>query len=138
MSAGTAGCTALIYALEAVLAEPLTAALVRSGATVYRLSESSGPEQCAALAERVAADVIFCGDGTLGYRSVLDAVASHSRVPAVVVVGRLGDTERWLDALEAGAFDYCAPPLDGDQLLWVLESVRIRRPERAGGTLRTA
>lgn len=138
MSAETVACTALIYGLEAVLAEPLTAALVRSGAIVYRLSDGSGPEQCATLAERVAADVIFCGDGTPGYRSVLDAVASHSRVPAVVVVGRLGDTERWLDALEAGAFDYCAPPLDADQLLWVLESVRIRRPETAGGTLRTA
>jgi DNA-binding response OmpR family regulator len=124
--------------MESVLAEPLTAALVRSGATVYRLSEGSGPEQCATLAERVAADVIFCGDDTPGYRPVLDAVAGGGRSPAVVVVGRLGDTERWLDALEAGAFDYCAPPLEADQLLWMLESVRIRRPQTAGGALRTA
>jgi DNA-binding NarL/FixJ family response regulator len=119
-------CTAVVYGLEALLAEPLTAALVRLGATVYHLSDDSAPEQCANLAERVAADVIFCGDGSPGYRSVLEAVASGGRPPAVVVVGRLGDTERWLDALEAGAFDYCAPPLEADQVLWMLESVRLR------------
>jgi DNA-binding NtrC family response regulator len=138
MSRSAVGFTAVVYGLESVLAEPLTAALVRSGTTVYQLSEDSGPEQCATLAEHVAADVIFCGDETRGYRPVLDAVASRRRPPAVVVVGRLGDAERWLDALEAGAFDYCAPPLEADQLLWVLESVRIRRPETADGALRTA
>ena len=41
----------------------------------------------------------------------------------VVAVTRLPDAMRWLDALEAGARDYCGAPFERTQLRWILETV---------------
>lgn len=40
----------------------------------------------------------------------------------VVVVSRLPDVDGWLDALEAGAADYCTPPFEPTQMRWILDS----------------
>jgi DNA-binding NtrC family response regulator len=34
------------------------------------------------------------------------------------------ETSEWLDALEAGAFDYCAAPFDSQQFVRLLNTVR--------------
>jgi DNA-binding response OmpR family regulator len=47
-----------------------------------------------------------------------------------VVITRTPDTREWLDALEAGATDYCSVPIDTRQLHWMLESV-LPRPRFA-------
>jgi DNA-binding NtrC family response regulator len=39
-----------------------------------------------------------------------------------VVVTRIAETEEWLNALEAGATDYCSAPIDTRQLHWLMES----------------
>jgi hypothetical protein len=41
---------------------------------------------------------------------------------AVVVVSRLPEVRAWLDALEAGAADYCAAPFESIQLNWILQN----------------
>jgi DNA-binding NtrC family response regulator len=39
-----------------------------------------------------------------------------------VVVSRVPNTKEWLDALEAGATDYCAGPFGIRQIRWLMES----------------
>jgi DNA-binding response OmpR family regulator len=65
-----------------------------------------------------AADVIFC-------RAEVDQVRrlkNASPGSAVIVASRIPEISDWLDALEAGATDYCAAPFERAQLCWVLES----------------
>jgi DNA-binding response OmpR family regulator len=43
-----------------------------------------------------------------------------------VVVTRVPETKEWLDALEAGATDYCSVPIEARQLHWLMESALPR------------
>lgn len=64
------------------------------------------------------ARIVFCSPD----RDVLArAFRSFSKLP-VVVVSRLPEVEGWLDALEAGAADYCAAPFEASQLRWLLDT----------------
>lgn len=49
----------------------------------------------------------------------------------IVVVSRAGDVALWLDALEAGAADYCAPPFEPTQIRWILDALLQRRSRSA-------
>ncbi|MCS6952644.1 MAG: hypothetical protein RMK57_13865 [Bryobacterales bacterium] len=127
MNATEISSTAVLYHLEDGVEESLTAALVRLGVTVYRMGARHSPAQCVALAQQIDAEVIFCGDDRMQYRTLVEAAATHGSPAAVVVISRLPDTNDWLDALEAGVFDYCAAPFEAAQLRWLLESARLRR-----------
>ena len=52
---------------------------------------------------------------------------SHPKLP-VIAVTRVPQTAHWLDALDAGANDYCGAPFERVQIRWILDSVI--RPER--------
>jgi DNA-binding NtrC family response regulator len=41
----------------------------------------------------------------------------------LVVVTRLPENSRWLDALEAGAKDYCGAPFEHAQMQWIMDTV---------------
>src|SRR5436309_5900550 len=72
-------------------------------------------------------DVAFVNaDGAEFPHNVCWLLESMPHLP-VVAVTRLPDTQRWLDALEAGAKDYCGAPFERIQLRWILETV-IPRP----------
>jgi DNA-binding NtrC family response regulator len=62
------------------------------------------------------------GDGPEFPHNVSWLLESMPRLP-VVVVTRLPDSQRWLDALEAGARDYCGAPFEHTQLRWILDTV---------------
>ena len=62
------------------------------------------------------------GDGTEFRHNVFWLLEMMPRLP-VVVVTRLPDVQRWLDALEAGARDYCGAPFERTQLRWIMETV---------------
>ncbi|MBA3975971.1 MAG: hypothetical protein C0504_17330 [Candidatus Solibacter sp.] len=49
----------------------------------------------------------------------------------IVVVSRAGEVAIWLDALEAGAADYCAPPFEPTQIRWILDALIERRSRSA-------
>lgn len=66
--------------------------------------------------ERADADLVFCSA-----RSVESERRSHPRVPLIAVSSRQ-DVAEWLDAMEAGATDYCAAPFELVHLDWVLRS----------------
>jgi DNA-binding NtrC family response regulator len=48
----------------------------------------------------------------------------------VIVVTRMPGTTQWLDALDAGATDYCGAPFERVQIRWIMESA-IRPEARA-------
>jgi CheY-like chemotaxis protein len=71
------------------------------------------------------ADIVFCGHQKPVYQT---AVEQYAKLP-VVVVSRLPEVSDWLDALEAGAADYCAAPFEPSQLRWLLNN-HVPGPQR--------
>jgi CheY-like chemotaxis protein len=105
--------SAVLYGLEDQLADELAAAL----STCCRRVEKANADLPAAARMR-GADVIFC-------RAEVDQVRRLKRAnpnSSVIVASRLPEVSDWLDALEAGAEDYCAAPFERIQVRWVLES----------------
>jgi len=77
------------------------------------------------------ADVVFCnGDDESGPAMLRAIRASRPQLP-VIMVTRLPDMGKWLDALEAGATDYCSAPFETVQVGWLLGAVLGRCTESA-------
>jgi DNA-binding NtrC family response regulator len=109
----------LLFGLERSLSNELNPVLQKLGQTVEIESSSSG------VLEHTDANVIFAEGGNLG--TVRD---KRPELP-VIVVSRLPEVRGWLDALEAGASDYCGAPFEPTQVRWVLDSsLRTRSTER--------
>lgn len=71
----------------------------------------------------VSSAVFISGDNP-EYRRTLSLLReSHPNLP-VIVVTRESDTSHWLDALDAGAADYCGAPFERIQLRWILGSIQ--------------
>jgi DNA-binding NtrC family response regulator len=68
------------------------------------------------------ADIVFAGGEPGCYVPLLRRVREVRPTLPFVVVTRIPETREWLDALEAGATDYCASPIETRQLHWLLES----------------
>src|SRR3982751_929036 len=64
-----------------------------------------------------AFDVIFCGDEV----GLIDRVCRSNPEARIVAVSRGTETDRWLDAIEAGADDYCAAPFEAFHLRWTID-----------------
>jgi len=76
--------------------------------------------------EILDADIVFASGEGEQYLALLKRVrAANSALPFVVVT-RLPETSHWLDALEAGATDYCSAPFEPHQLRWLMESALAR------------
>ena len=105
---------AVLFHLEDQLASLLAAGLCQAGCNV-------APEAMP------GARIVFCAaeSGVLQ-----QAMMQFPHVP-VVVVSRLPETDDWLDALEAGAADYCAAPFEPAQLRWLLDAHMRPRQARA-------
>ena len=104
----------VLFHLEPPLASLLAVGLVQIGCQV-------------ALDQAPAASIVFCPAGAADLQQ---ALSQFPHVP-VVVVSRLPDTGDWLDSLEAGAADYCAPPFETVQLRWLLDTHLRPRQARA-------
>jgi DNA-binding response OmpR family regulator len=76
------------------------------------------------------ADIVFAGGGAKRYLPLLLGIRQASPACPFVVVTRIPDTSEWLDALEAGATDYCAAPIEPRQIDWIMESA-LRRGRSA-------
>ena len=106
------GKSVLLAGIEPVLAQELHQYLSSRGLDVHESSslESQNPES-----EKF--DLVFCETHHPGLLKLLHAVSSP-----VVVVSRVPEVNDWLDAMDAGAADYCAAPFEREQLDWILES----------------
>jgi DNA-binding response OmpR family regulator len=68
------------------------------------------------------ADIVFAGGDPSQYLSLLRRVRLEKPGLPFVVVTRIPETTEWLNALEAGATDYCSSPFESRQLHWLMES----------------
>jgi DNA-binding NtrC family response regulator len=100
----------LLLGLEGSLADDLNSVLRQLGQTV----------QTAAL----VGEVLDTTDASLIFAPAqnLDAVRRRRPDLPVVVTTRLPEVRDWLDALEAGASDYCGAPFEAAQVRWVLDT----------------
>jgi DNA-binding NtrC family response regulator len=76
------------------------------------------------------ADIVFAGGEPGHYMPLLTQVRETMPSLPFVVVTRVPETSAWLDALEAGATDYCATPIEKRQVQWLMESA-LPRPSVA-------
>ena len=104
------GKSVLLAGIEPMLAQELHSYLSSRGFDVH---ESS----CLESETDPHFDLVFCETHHPGLHQLLRAVSSP-----VVVVSRVPEVNDWLDAMDAGAADYCAAPFEREQLDWILES----------------
>jgi DNA-binding NarL/FixJ family response regulator len=117
----TSPISAVLYGLEEQLADELSQVLGSCCRRVGR-AEADLPDS----ARMRGADVIFCRAEVEQVRRLKSA----NPTCAVIVASRFPEVSDWLDALEAGAEDYCAAPFERTQVRWVLES-HVRAPHVA-------
>ena len=86
---------------------------------LYLLSRGLDVHECTSLDSNQDPqfDLVFCETHHPGLHTMLRAMGSP-----VVVVSRVPEVNDWLDAMDAGAADYCAAPFEREQLDWILES----------------
>lgn len=65
--------------------------------------------------------VFISGDAPHFRKTIVELRASELGAPVIVVTRKPG-TAQWLDALDAGATDYCGAPFERVQVRWILES----------------
>ena len=106
--------SAVLYGLEQDIASELAAALAACG---HRVNTINGTQKsgCDSLQR---ADIIFCRAEV----SQVQELKGEFPESPVVVASRIPEVSDWLDALEAGASDYCAAPFEPAQIRWVLRS----------------
>jgi DNA-binding response OmpR family regulator len=106
---------AILCGLEPDVAQELRAALGMQDVTAQLCTDV---DQALSMSRDGTADVLFC-PFSLQLMTLLKAIA----VP-VVIVSRQPEVNQWLDALEAGAAEYCVGPFEPTQLRWILQSTR--------------
>src|SRR3954468_20834481 len=75
-------------------------------------------------------DIVFAGGDGPDYRETVRQLTARRPGLPVVLVNRLPENSRWLDALELGAADYCGAPFEPVQMRWLVDSV-LRQPAAA-------
>ena len=105
--------TAVLYGLEEELARELTTTLADCCQVELVKRPLANDER-----SLPKADVIFCPADVNRVRQLKNEFPRSS----VIVASRLPEVADWIDALEAGAADYCAAPFETNQIRWVLES----------------
>ena len=105
--------TILLYGLDPSLERELSNVLGQFEVRTCHTDELEGVEE---------ADLVFCSALGTQLRHVLQVTQQGPARPPVIVVSRLPEVSRWLDAMEAGANDYCAAPFEKKHLGWILRS----------------
>jgi DNA-binding NtrC family response regulator len=106
----------ILFGLDNDLADQLRTVLREQG---HQVAGSNSPE----APEMSQADILFAGgDGPDYRRTVSDLTERHPELP-LVLVNRHPENNRWLDALELGAADYCGAPFESQQVSWLIDSV---------------
>lgn len=112
----------LLLGLDDSTAQGLAPILKRRGYTVdqqaLRLSGDYSD-----LLRSLQPDVVFCAAEGEAYLGLIEqARASMPGLP-IIVVGRCAEPRQWLDALDAGAYDFCVPPFESVAIGWVLDKL---------------
>lgn len=119
----------LITGLEETLAAELSQALVELRSTVISEPYLSA-DDCLKTIDRTAADLVFCTAESEAYERLLRLMRTRHRAIPVVVVSHLPEIDKWLDALDAGAHDYCAAPFEPRLMRNIVENA-LKSPHEA-------
>jgi len=109
----------ILHELDERLAAQLCRAAFKPGQAFYLARSTS---ECLSLAERVRAGVVFCNSEPRRYQALLNEMKRQGLRLPVIVVSRIPEVSEWLDALDAGASDYCAAPFEPQHMAWLIES----------------
>jgi len=119
---GISNLNVIFHDLDEALAAQLTDAVSQPGRAFHSTTSTS---ECISVAEQRHADVVFCNSNQRGYQSLLGALKQSGLELPVVVVSRIPETSEWLDALDAGAADYCAAPFERQHISWLVQSALL-------------
>jgi len=111
----------VLVGLDKIASGQIIAALEASAHVVQRKSENL------LLRELAEIDMIFAGGTADQYIPLLKRVHNMRPTLPFVVVTRIPETREWLDALEAGATDYCSAPFETHHIEWLMESALTPR-----------
>lgn len=109
----TAMAKVILIGLEQATAAQIGNALESEKHDIVQMSDSTPP------AELLHADIIFAGNKLI---HLLREIRNDRPTLPFVVVARIPETAEWLDALEAGATDYCSAPFEPRQFRWLMEN----------------
>ena len=107
----------LFHGLDSELAMDLRAALAGFCEGI-QAEVLTGMAQSRATLHSDGATIVFCGTKP---ETVKDLRRINPKA-SIIAVSRLPETTDWLNAIEAGADDYCAAPFESHQLRWILDS----------------
>ncbi|MHB8653231.1 MAG: response regulator [Terriglobia bacterium] len=113
--------TIVLFGLADDWAENSRKVLSEQGHVVYSYPFLPLPDALA-LIEQIKADFVFCAAEPQDYKLLLEAIKQNITGLPFIVVSRQPDTSAWLDALQAGASDYWAPPFEAISFQWILEA----------------
>jgi len=113
--------TVVLMGLAEGLAEELGRVLAQEGYTVC-LGPLLPRDLALRLIDQAEAGVVFCPAEREHCAPLLEAMKAEKPGLPVVAVSRLPEVSSWLNALELGAADYCAPPFEPAQIQWILQS----------------
>lgn len=111
----------VLLGLEERLAGELEAVLKGQQHTVIA-EPYHPPAECPRLLHKVGADVVFCPAERGRYLALLAALKRAAEPTPVVVVSRTPEVDEWLEAIEAGASDYCTAPFEPSHIAWIVQS----------------
>ena len=103
------------------------AASLIGGALTAQRHEIAHKAWDSVIPDLTEADIVFAGGNSTEYLPLLKQVREERPGLPFVVVSRSSDVAQWLDALEAGATDYCSAPFEMQQVQWVMESAMLGR-----------
>ncbi len=121
MDTQSSGTRVVLFGLDDVLASELATVLAEQKQDVYAQPFQSPPE-CIRTLDRLGADVVFCSSERDKYLPLLNEVSRQKPELPVIIVSRTPEVSEWLDAIEAGASDYCAAPFESSHIQWILDS----------------
>jgi DNA-binding response OmpR family regulator len=110
-----------LIGLEQPIAAQISRALAVERHKIEQRSQDIG------VGEMMDVDIVFAGGEPSQYLSLLREVRKERPALPFVVVTRIPETKEWLDALEAGATDYCSSPFEARQIHWLMEAALPRR-----------
>ena len=105
-----------LIGVEQTIADEISRAI---GPDRHRIEQKAQNVEARDLME---VDIVFAGGEPPEYLPLLRGVREQRPALPFVVVTAIPDTTAWLDALEAGATDYCSCPFEKRQIQWMMES----------------
>jgi DNA-binding response OmpR family regulator len=107
----------ILFGMESDLADSLARILRLDGHHVHMTRSIE------TLPSHAGDHIVFAGGDGPNYRETLRGLVDRCREIPVVMVNRVPENSRWLDALELGASDYCGAPFEPVQVRWLVDAV---------------